>query len=69
MDRMKAMESYPKNAQAPDNNADDEAVEYEHAQDVASRGSKCGTLSKSEWEAACKCLTHAMTNFRSCYVC
>lgn len=50
LERMKALETYPSGNKAEDDEAD--ANEYEHAKNYQT--SKCGTLSKSEWEAACK---------------
>lgn len=49
---MKALETYPRNFAGPsDSDEIDEAVEYAHVKDGVTK--KRGTLSKSEWEAAC----------------
>lgn len=60
LERMQALEVYPPmhRADREDKSADDDA-EYEHVRKVLGspkkdRPQRCGTLSKSEWEAACK---------------
>lgn len=54
---MNALEVYPP-FNNKHNNDGDEEEEYGHAKKLLATGNdrnrKCGTLSKSEWEAACK---------------
>lgn len=55
---MQGLETYPPQFGSESNGA---ATEYEHAKQFLSskgakddRNKKCGTLSKSEWDATCK---------------
>lgn len=54
LERMNALETYPpfNNKEAADLSA---SSAYAHVKSY-SRGRTCGTLSKYEWEASCKCI-------------
>lgn len=55
---MRALEQYPENSHRS-NTATNDDDEYEHVSHI--KGRTCGTLSKSEWEAACKSFCHLST--------
>lgn len=51
MERMNALETYPSHHHFKSNDNDDK---YSHVARKFDRNTKCGTLSKSEWEAISK---------------